>query len=86
MSILDEYTKYSEYNGHKKGQYLFQKARFFGRDCTQLVKVQGFCEKNCEWFISFSRVNKRTLKIGNKTAIMESMPYKSFIENMPNFN
>lgn len=86
MSILDEYTKYSEYNGHKRGQYLHQKARFFGRDCTQLVRVQGFYEKNGEWFISFSRVNKRTLKIGNKTAIMESMPYKSFIENMPNFN
>ena len=49
-------------------------------------KVQGFYEKNGEWFISFSRINKRTLKIGGKTAIMESMSYKSFIENMPNFN
>ena len=86
MSVLDEAIKFPEWNGRKKGDlvtyYYTQKTR----NLSKLYKIQGFYEQNGEWFISFSRVNKRTLKIGNKTAIMVSMSYKSFIDNMPTYN
>ena len=78
MSVLDEAIKFPEWNGHKKGDlvtyYYTQKTR----NLSKLYKIQGFYEENNEWWVSVSHLNKRTLKIPNKSSILDSFKCSEF--------
>lgn len=63
------------YNGKTKGDYFHKPIKCFGKDCTQLYKIQGFHNNNGEWWIYGSRIDKKTHKIANNAPLFEGFKF-----------
>lgn len=68
-------------NGKSKGDYFYTPINVFGKDCSQLYKIQGFCYKDGEWWVFASRMDKKTRKIAKNAPLIEGFRFETIFNS-----